>query len=85
MKVNYRDVGTPPTCLIEECSEIIEACSKVIHISCKGERFGWRNYHPEDPDQTTNVDLVKKELKDLKTRIAEFEGWIRIHEERSPR
>jgi len=74
MKIEFKDIGTPPVNLIEECSE-------VIHIVCKGLRFGWRNFHPKDSSKS-NVDLVLEEISDLEERLREFKGWIQIHKER---
>lgn len=42
------------TILIEECGEVIQACTKII-------RFGPNNFHPDVPDEL-NSDLLTKEL-----------------------
>jgi hypothetical protein len=73
MDPKYRDIGHPIDQLIEECSE-------VIHILCKVRRFGWDNYHPDDPKKTLNYELVENELYDLDTRINEFRSWMTRHE-----
>lgn len=42
----------------EECSEIIQAISKI-------RRFGPESYHPDDPDKITNDVLLTNELGDF--------------------
>ncbi len=73
MDQKYWDTGTPPEQLIEECSEVIQAV-------CKGLRFGWHNYHPNDTNKTPNYDLVFNELNDLEKRMYEFKRWMELHE-----
>ena len=53
----YKDIGTPETKVIEECSELIQAL-------CKAGRFGWFNYHPDRPS-STNMDAVLREMDDV--------------------
>lgn len=51
-------------CLMEECGELIQACSKVL-------RHGFRNYHPNTPPEeraySTNWHDVLKEASDVRT------------------
>lgn len=63
----YKHIGDPAIRLIEECSELIKAV-------CKGERFGWWNYHPERSannfdDLMAEMEDVKETYQDLLTKI----------------
>ena len=62
------DVGLL-TCLIEECSEVIQ-------IACKMQRFGWLNWHPDDKQRTPNSTLLLREMDDLRLSIARLERRI---------
>ena len=55
---DYKNIGSPSIRLIEECGELIKAV-------CKAERFGWNNWHPDNPQQT-NFDDVIVEYSDVK-------------------
>ncbi len=46
-------------CLMEECGELIQACSKVL-------RHGFDNHHPDRPEDTNWVDVLS-EASDVKT------------------
>ena len=59
----FKDIGDPAIRLIEECSELIKAV-------CKGERFGWKNFHP-DRKQTNLIEL-HNEWGDLQRSYKEF-------------
>lgn len=50
----YKDIGSPVTRVIEECSELTQAL-------CKADRFGWFNFHPDRPT-STNMDDVFREM-----------------------
>lgn len=76
MDEKYWSAGTPIDQLIEECSEVIQ-------ILCKCNRFGWHNYHPDDPKKTLNFFLVLSELDDLERRIDEFREWVEFHRPRN--
>ena len=53
----YKDIGSPVTKVIEECGELIQAL-------CKVDRFGWFNFHPDNPDRK-NIDDVEAEMDDV--------------------
>lgn len=44
--------------LQEECAEVSQICSKII-------LWGMDSYHPRDPDQITNNQLLHKEIADI--------------------
>ena len=54
----YKNIGSASIKLIEECGELIQAV-------CKGERFGWDNYHPDRPNKT-NAQELWEEMEDVK-------------------
>ena len=66
MDARYKDIGSPLTKVVEECAE-------VIHIACKIDRFGWFNYHPDDKNKTTNIEILRRELNDLYNVMGELE------------
>ena len=68
----YEKTGDSITNLIEECAELSEACSKMIHILCKAQRFGLKNWHPDDKKQRTNHELILKEMKDVDKRMGDY-------------
>lgn len=45
-------------CLAEEAGEVVKACMKVL-------RHGYHNYHPNDPDRTTNQMVLAREIGNL--------------------
>ncbi|MBN1104732.1 MAG: hypothetical protein JXL84_15040 [Deltaproteobacteria bacterium] len=64
----YKYTGSPLTKVVEECSEVIQ-------IACKIDRFGWFNFHPDDPKETPNIDILMREMDDV---IEAFER-LEIH------
>jgi len=66
MDKKFKDVGEIEDRLLEECGEVIQAISKA-------RRFGYFNFHPDRPE-SNNLDDILAELKDLKSRIREFEN-----------
>lgn len=80
----YDKIGDPIVKLAEECSELIEQLSKLIHKLCKAQRFGIGNWHPDDPQQKTNHELILKEIKDVDKRMRDYRdkyGYISIDQE----
>lgn len=45
--------------LAEEAGEVVQACMKIL-------RHGLSNFHPADPDRTTNGVLLGRELGNLR-------------------
>ena len=66
----YRHQGSPPIKMIEECSELIKNL-------CKADRFGWFNYHPEDPNHTQNITLVENEMDDVVIALKELKNYLK--------
>lgn len=54
----YKKIGSPLTKVVEECAEF-------IHMACKIDRFGWFNFHPDDPKETPNIELLQREMDDV--------------------
>lgn len=63
----YENVGTPETCLIEECSELIKAI-------CKADRFGLFAFHCMTG--ISNYDAIIEEIADVKKRIEQYEKYL---------
>ena len=63
---SYKEIGSPAMRIIEECGEILQA-------TMKGERFGWFNFHPEDPEQRPNIELLQNEVYDLMEALKDLE------------
>ena len=53
----YKHIDRPAMRLIEELGEAIQAV-------CKGERFGWNNFHPDRPEDTNFCEL-QGEISDV--------------------
>jgi len=66
----YESIGSPLTQVIEECSEL-------IHILCKVDRFGWFDYHPDDPKKTPNAELVSREMEDVAKAIKKLKQHMK--------
>ena len=65
----YEHIGRPETRVVEECAEL-------IHILQKVDRFGWFNYHPDDPAKTSNMELVRREMNDVLKAIGQLEKYM---------
>lgn len=64
----YKNVGTPLTRVVEECS-------KVIQTACKIDRFGWFNYHPDTG--VLNIEKLKQEMDDIIEAFGTLEKHMR--------
>ena len=63
--------------LAEECAEVIQIVGKIL-------RHGYDSYHPADPE-TTNRDLLAKELTDIEAVRGEMQRHeLRDYEMRDP-
>lgn len=50
----------------EECLNILqEECSEVIQAASKIKRFGLTSFHPDDPEYKTNLENLEMELGDV--------------------
>jgi hypothetical protein len=65
----YKNIGTPDVRFIEECSEVIQAISKVL-------RFGLFNCHPKDKEKRTNAMQLLDEISDLEKTMHEFKIFL---------
>lgn len=73
MHPKYKDIGSIEDRLIEEMAEL----TKEI---CKARRFGYENYHPDDPDKITNKTKIEEEMSDVVSRIQEYREYLTSHD-----
>ena len=66
----YKHIGTPLAKAVEECAEF-------IHMACKIDRFGWYGYHPDDPKETPNIYLLKREMDDVVEAFEKLEKHMK--------
>jgi hypothetical protein len=61
--------GTPTIKLIEECSELIQ-------VLCKGERFGYDDRTPLRENPPTNRQRILGEIADVEHALEVFKVWL---------
>ena len=66
---DYKNIGSPLIRVIEECGEVIK-------VACKIDRFGWDNFHPDDPLKTPNIVLIRNEMNDVIEAFKDLEKYI---------
>ena len=65
----YEHIGDPDTKVIEECGELIQEI-------CKALRFGWFNFHPDDPMRVSNLERVKREMDDVAKAMGKLDAHL---------
>lgn len=65
---DYEGIGSVEDRLVEECSELIQAI-------CKARRFGWLNFHPNNPN-LNNADDVLLEIEDVEKVFAQIKPQL---------
>lgn len=64
---DFKKTGHPAIRLMEECGELIQAVAKA-------ERFGYRDWHPETPNQS-NIAKIRMEFNDVLETMKDLERW----------
>jgi NTP pyrophosphatase (non-canonical NTP hydrolase) len=66
----YVNIGEPEDKVIEEMGELLQEISKA-------RRFGYFNYHPNEPDKL-NIDRIKSEMADCVEAFEMYEKKLRL-------
>jgi NTP pyrophosphatase (non-canonical NTP hydrolase) len=63
----------------KQLSHVIEECGEVLAAAGKLQRWGWDSCNPLIPEEEreTNIDWLKRELRDLKRAIKRFEKTVK--------
>jgi hypothetical protein len=69
MHAEFMKYGTPAIKLIEECSELIQ-------VLCKGERFGYDDRNPLIENPPTNRQRILGEIADVEYALEVFKVWL---------
>ena len=73
----YANIGDPEDKVVEELSELIAECTNLIKEICKARRFGYFNYHPDEPPKM-NIDRIKGEMSDCVESFERLEVKLRM-------
>jgi hypothetical protein len=76
MNSDFYKIGHIEDCLIEECSELIQAI-------CKAKRFGLDNWHPVT--KVKNRDQIMLEIMDVESRLKQYKNEILVTENEGER
>lgn len=80
-KEKYKKIGSIPDRLVEEGAEVIGAICEMVHAIQKGHRFGFKNYHPNDPKKISNTKLACKAIIKVREEFKQFEELAKNFEE----
>jgi hypothetical protein len=69
MHEEFSKYGTPAIKLVEECSELIQ-------VVCKGERFGYDDKNPLIENAPPNRHRIADEISDVENALETFKKWL---------
>lgn len=75
----YEHIGLPEYKVIEECAELISELVSLQKEITKAKRFGWMNYHPDEPEKS-NIDRIRYEMEDVNNSMAKLEASLKVIE-----